>query len=86
MWCVVMFIPGDDPEVCLLRKTLLRNVNLMAVLVLRNISDSVRDRLKTLEDVVSAGKITQISKLTKEFSITQSVRLRIHDSGRVGML
>ena len=57
MWCITMYIPGNDPETYLLRKTLLRNANLMAVLVLRSISDSVRKRLKTLEDVVEAGKM-----------------------------
>lgn len=55
MMCIAMFIPGNDPHTCQLRKTLVRNVNLMAVLVLRNISDSVRNRLKTLEDIVQAG-------------------------------
>jgi hypothetical protein len=50
-----MYIPGDDKESKILRKTLVQNCNLMAVLVFRSISESVNRRLKTLEDVVSAG-------------------------------
>jgi Bestrophin, RFP-TM, chloride channel len=50
-----MYIPGSDEESRLLRKTLLRHCNLMMVLVLRSISDSVSRRLPTLDDVVSAG-------------------------------
>lgn len=55
MLAVAMYIPGSDNESRLLRKTLLQNCNLMAVLVFRTISESVRHRLKTLEDVVAAG-------------------------------
>lgn len=53
---VVMYIPGTDSESRLLRRSLLRQCNLMAVLLLRSLSDSVRNRLKTLEDIVDAGK------------------------------
>lgn len=56
MLAIAMYIPGSDAESRLLRKTLLQNCNLMAVLVFRTISESVRRRLKTLEDVVTAGR------------------------------
>lgn len=52
---IAMYIPGCDNESKLLRKTLMQNCNLMAVLVFRSISESVRSRLKSLEDVVNAG-------------------------------
>lgn len=52
-----MYIPGYDAESRLLRKTLVRQCNLMAVLVLRTLSDSVRDRLKTTDDIVKAGML-----------------------------
>ncbi len=55
MLAIAMYIPGSDTESRLLRKTLCQNCNLMAVLVFRSISDSVRSRLKSLEDVVNAG-------------------------------
>ena len=50
-----MYIPGCDKESKILRKTLVQNCNLMAVLVFRSISESVECRLKTLDDVVNAG-------------------------------
>jgi bestrophin-3 len=55
MLTIVMYIHGSDNESKLLRKTLMQNCNLMAVLVFRSISESVRTRLRTLEDVVNAG-------------------------------
>ena len=55
MLAITMYIPGNDKESKILRKTLVQNCNLMAVLVFRSISESVEHRLKTLEDVVSAG-------------------------------
>lgn len=55
MLTIAMYIPGCDKESKLLRKTLMQNCNLMAVLVFRSISESVRTRLKSLEDVVNAG-------------------------------
>ena len=55
MMAIVMYIPGDDNESRLLRKTLCQNCNLMIVLLLRSISDSVRSKWETLEDLVKAG-------------------------------
>lgn len=52
---VVMYIPGSDTASRLLRKTLVRQCNLMAVLVLRTLSDSVRERMNTTDDIVNAG-------------------------------
>lgn len=62
MLAVAMYIPGVDEESRLLRKTLCQNCNLMAVLVFRSIADSVRNRLKTLQDVVNAGFMTNSEK------------------------
>ena len=59
MLSIAMYIPGSDVESRLLRKTLAQNCNLMAVLVFRTISESVRSHLKTIEDVVSAGFMTK---------------------------
>lgn len=50
-----MYIPGSDNKSRLLRKTLIRQCNLMAVLVLRALSDSVQTRMKTTDDIVKAG-------------------------------
>lgn len=59
MLTIAMYIPGSDVESRLLRKALMQNCNLMAVLVFRSISESVRSHLTTLEDVVSAGFMTK---------------------------
>lgn len=86
---ICMYIPGNDIQSRVLRKTLCQNCNLMAVLVFRSISDSVRSRLKTLEDVVSAG-IVMLVQIT--FSITictfkpESILIRFHDPNRAGLL
>ena len=58
MLSICMYIPGEDPESRLLRKTLCRNCNLMAVLLFRTISQSVRKQLPTLQEVVNAGFMT----------------------------
>jgi len=50
-----MYIPGEDIKSRLLRKTLCQNCNLMIVLLFQTISESVRTKLKTLQDVVDAG-------------------------------
>ncbi|XP_032798664.2 bestrophin-2 [Daphnia magna] len=59
MLSIAMYIPGCDNESKLLRKTLLQYCNLMAVLVFRTISEAVKFRLNTLEDVVNAGFMTK---------------------------
>ena len=51
-----MYVPGTDPKSKLLRQTLCRQCNLIAVLLLRSLSDSVRKRLQSLQDIVDAGK------------------------------
>ena len=56
MLSIVMYIPGEDDESRLLRKTLCQNCNLMLILLLRTISDSVRSKYKTIGDLVKAGK------------------------------
>ena len=52
---VCLYIPGADAESRLLRKTMLRYCHLMLVLILRSISDSVKSRFSTLEDLVVSG-------------------------------
>ncbi|EFX64654.1 hypothetical protein DAPPUDRAFT_66073 [Daphnia pulex] len=59
MLAISMYIPGSDKESKMLRKTLVQNCELMAVLVFRSISESVEYRLRTLEDVVRAGFMTR---------------------------
>ncbi len=70
MFAIAMYIPGSDKESRLLRKTLCKNCNLMAVLVFRSIADSVRSRLKTLDDVVKAGTFQIERSFKMELSMT----------------
>ena len=54
---IAVYIPGDDIESHMMRKSLCQSCTLMIVLLLRKISDSVGSRLKTLQHVVDAGKM-----------------------------
>ena len=57
MLAILMYIPGDDNESRLLRKTLCDNCNLMVALFYRSVSEPVRSKWKTLDDFVKAGKL-----------------------------
>ena len=50
---IAAYVPGYDVESRILRKTLARQCNLMAVLLLRTLCST--NRKKTLDDIVSAG-------------------------------
>jgi len=52
---IATYIPGSDDQSRIFRETLVRQSNLIAVLMFRSISDSVRRRLPNIEDVVDAG-------------------------------
>ena len=52
---IATYIPSSDDQSRLFRETLVRQSNLIAVLMFRSISDSVRRRLPNIEDVVDAG-------------------------------
>ena len=52
---IALYIPGFDEESRMLRRSLLRWMNLALILVLRSISSAVKQRFPTLEHVVEAG-------------------------------
>lgn len=52
---IANYMPGTDDESRFVRKTLVRQCNLMAVLLLRGLSNPVFNRTKVLEDAVRAG-------------------------------
>ncbi|RWS25671.1 Bestrophin-like protein [Leptotrombidium deliense] len=54
-----MYIPGSDETSRILRRTLMRYLNLSLVLVLRSISDPVKRRFPTHEHLVDAGFMTK---------------------------
>ena len=51
------FVGGFDEESRILRRSLMRYMNLAFILVLRSISSAVKQRFPTLEHVVEAGKV-----------------------------
>ena len=53
---IALYIPGFDEESRMLRRSLLRWMNLALILVLRSISSAVKQRFPTLDHVVEAGK------------------------------
>ena len=56
------FVGGFDEESRILRRSLMRYMNLAFILVLRSISSAVKQRFPTLEHVVEAGKVWKSSK------------------------
>lgn len=59
---VACFIDGFDEESRMLRRSLMRYMNLALILVLRSISSAVKQRFPTLEHVVEAGFMTNQEK------------------------
>ena len=55
---VACFVDGFDEDARMLRRSLLRYMNLALILVLRSISSAVKQRFPTLEHVVEAGFMT----------------------------
>ena len=53
---VACFVDGFDEDSRMLRRSLMRYMNLALILVLRSISSAVKQRFPTLEHVVEAGK------------------------------
>jgi hypothetical protein len=59
---VACYIEGFDEESRLLRRSLMRYMNLALILVLRSISSAVKQRFPTLDHVVEAGFMTPTEK------------------------
>ena len=52
---VSMYVPGTDEKSRMLRRTLMRYLNLTLILVLRSISKAVKRRFPTREHLIEAG-------------------------------
>ena len=59
---VACFVEGFDEDSRMLRRSLMRYMNLALILVLRSISSAVKQRFPTLEHVVEAGFMTNQEK------------------------
>jgi len=53
---IACFVDGFDEDSRMLRRSLMRYMNLALILVLRSISSAVKQRFPTLEHVVEAGE------------------------------
>ncbi|CAB3359050.1 Hypothetical predicted protein [Cloeon dipterum] len=60
MHCVALYVTGDDEYGRMLRRSLMRYLNLSLILVLRSISSAVKRRLPTLDHVVESGFMTRV--------------------------
>uniref|UniRef100_A0A146MHT0 Bestrophin homolog n=1 Tax=Lygus hesperus TaxID=30085 RepID=A0A146MHT0_LYGHE len=60
MHSLALYVGGTDDQSRILRRTLMRYLNLTLVLVLRSISSAVKRRFPTLEHLVEAGFMNQI--------------------------
>lgn len=59
---IACFVDGFDEESRMLRRSLMRYMNLALILVLRSISSAVKQRFPTLDHVVEAGFMTHQEK------------------------
>ena len=59
---IACFVEGFDEDSRMLRRSLMRYMNLALILVLRSISSAVKQRFPTLEHVVEAGFMTNTEK------------------------
>jgi len=59
---LALYIPGYDEETRMLRRCLIRWMNLAFILVLRSISSAVKQRFPTLDHIVDTGFMTKNEK------------------------
>ena len=58
MHSLALYISGNDDHGRMLRRTLMRYLNLSLILVLRSISSAVKRRFPTMDHLVEAGQYT----------------------------
>lgn len=55
MHTIALYVPGNDEHVRILRRTLMRYLNLTLVLVLRSISSAVKKRFPSVDHLIDVG-------------------------------
>uniref|UniRef100_T1JAX6 Bestrophin homolog n=1 Tax=Strigamia maritima TaxID=126957 RepID=T1JAX6_STRMM len=70
---VAMYVHGSDDKGRLIRRTLMRYLNLSFVLILRSISIAVKKRFPTPEHLIEAGFLTQ-----EEINIMDKINIKIN--------
>jgi len=68
MHLIALYVSGGDEHARIIRRTLMRYLNLTLLLVLRSISSAVKRRFPTLDHVVESGFMTRL-----ELALYQSV-------------
>lgn len=57
MHLIALYVTGNDEYARMLRRAMMRYLNLSLILVLRSISSAVKKRFPTLDHVVDSGKV-----------------------------
>lgn len=65
MHLIALYVTGNDEYSRMLRRALMRYLNLSLILVLRSISSAVKKRFPTLDHVVDSGKLFMSDRRTR---------------------
>ena len=81
---IACFVEGFDEDSRMLRRSLMRYMNLALILVLRSISSAVKQRFPTLEHVVEAGFMTNQEK--ELFQVRCANFPKLHTPGQISSI
>lgn len=83
---LMMYVPGQDDEARMLRRTLMRYLNLSLILVLRSISKAVKRRFPTKDHLIEAGGCTHSCRLATRRRVVLTVEWYRTLEGSYGVL